>query len=85
MKMIFYPPVNTDKPKFVAFLVFLCTTASFIAQYRKCLETRRHLGSGRKTINGQGYSELGEPIKTRARKLLFTDLVNTKTVLDPVM
>ena len=25
-------PVNTDKPKFVAFLVYVCTTASFIAQ-----------------------------------------------------
>ena len=24
--------MNTDKPKFVAFLVFVCTTASFIAQ-----------------------------------------------------
>ena len=23
--------------------------------FRKCLETRRHLGSGRKTVNGQGY------------------------------
>ena len=32
MKIIFYLPVNTDKPKFVAFLVFLCTTASYIAQ-----------------------------------------------------
>ena len=32
MKIIFYPPVNTDKPKVVAFLVFVCTTASFIAQ-----------------------------------------------------
>ena len=32
MKIIFYLPVNTDKPKFVAFLVFVCTTASFIAQ-----------------------------------------------------
>ena len=32
MKIIFYLPVNTDKPKFVAFLVFACTTASFIAQ-----------------------------------------------------
>ena len=29
---IFYLPVNTDKPKFVALLVFVCTTASFIAQ-----------------------------------------------------
>ena len=33
--------------------------------YRKCLKTRRHLGSGRKTVNSQGYSELREPIKTR--------------------
>ena len=32
MKIIFYLPVNTDKPKFVAFLVPVCTTASFIAQ-----------------------------------------------------
>ena len=32
MKIIFYLPVNTKKPKFVAFLVFLCTTASYIAQ-----------------------------------------------------
>ena len=33
--------------------------------FQKCLETRRHLGSGRKTVNSQGYSELKEPIKTR--------------------
>ena len=32
VKIIFWPPVNTDKPKFVAFLLFFCTTASFIAQ-----------------------------------------------------
>ena len=32
MKIIFYLPVNTDKPKVIAFLVFVCTTASFIAQ-----------------------------------------------------
>ena len=32
MKTIFYLSVNTDKPKVVAFLVFVCTTASFIAQ-----------------------------------------------------
>ena len=29
---IFYLPVNTDKPKLVAFFVFVCATASFIAQ-----------------------------------------------------
>ena len=32
MKIIFYLPVNTDKPKVVTFLVFVCTTDSFIAQ-----------------------------------------------------
>ena len=33
--------------------------------FRKCLETRRHRGSGRKTENSHGYTELQEPIKTR--------------------
>ena len=33
--------------------------------FRKCFETRRHIGSGRKTVNSQGYSEIREPIKTR--------------------
>ena len=33
--------------------------------FRKCLETSRHFGSCRKTVNSQGYSELREPIKTR--------------------
>ena len=68
MKIIFYLPVNTDKPKFVTFLVFVSTSSSFIAKifvYRKCLKTRRHLVSGRKTVNSQSYSELREPIKTR--------------------
>ena len=32
MKIIFYLPVNTNNPKFVAFLVFVCTTASFLSQ-----------------------------------------------------
>ena len=32
MKTIFYLLVTTNKPKFVAFLVFVCSTASFIAQ-----------------------------------------------------
>ena len=32
MKIIFYLPVNTNKPKIVTFLVFVCMTASFIAQ-----------------------------------------------------
>ena len=35
--------------------------------------------SVRKTVNIQGYSKLREPIKN-ARKLLSTDLVNTKYI-----
>ena len=31
-EIIFYLPVNTDKLKFVAFLVFVCSTVSTIAQ-----------------------------------------------------
>ena len=65
--LIFYPPINTDKPKFLAFLVF-CLYDCFIYRskvvFQKCLETRRHLASGRETVNSQGYSELREPIKT---------------------
>ena len=34
--------------------------------FQKCLEARRHLGSGRK-LNSQGYSQLQEPIKTRQK------------------
>ena len=69
MKIILYVPVNTDKPKAVAFVVFVRTTASFIAQISSSENVsalaRRHLGSGRKTVNSQGYSELWEPIKMR--------------------
>ena len=32
MKIIFYLPVNNGKPKFVTFLVFVCTTSSFLTQ-----------------------------------------------------
>ena len=62
LKYISYLPVNTDQPKIVGFLVFVCTTcfinrSNFV--FRKFLEARRHFGSGRK-----GYSELLEPIKS---------------------
>ena len=52
--------------KFVDFLVFFCTTASFIAQISSFENDSKRdaIGSGRKTVNSQGYSELQEPIKT---------------------
>ena len=64
MEIIFYRSVNTDKPKFVAFLVFVCTTASFIAQ----ISSSENFLKGDAIsllVNSQGYSELLEPIKTR--------------------
>ena len=65
-------PVDTDKAKLVAFLVFVCTTASFIGQI-SCSEnvSKRDaiLAPVRKQwiANSQGYSELQEPIKTREK------------------
>ena len=57
--------------------------------FQKCLETRRHFGSGRKTVNSSVWTrenELDHSLLLRifrvtganqdARKLLFTDLVN---------
>ena len=38
MTIIFHLPVNTDKPKFVAFLAFVGTTTSFIAQMSASFE-----------------------------------------------
>jgi len=62
MKIIFYVPVNTDKPKAVAFVVFVRTTASFTAQISSSenvsARARRHLGSGCKTVNSQGYKDI---------------------------
>ena len=64
MKIIFYLPVNTDKPKVVAFCLYECFIYRSNFVFRKCLGTRRHLDFGRKTVNSQGYSELQEPNET---------------------
>ena len=68
VKIIFYLPVNIDTPKFVALLVFVLYhwfiyRSNFVCWKR--LETWRHLGSGRKTVNSQGYCELQEPTEMR--------------------
>jgi len=54
--------------KFVDFLVFFYTTASFIAQissFENDLKRDAILAPVAKTVSSQGYSELREPIKTR--------------------
>ena len=63
MKIIFIPTSKHREAKVRRFLG-ICLYDCFIYSSNKCLETRRHLGSGRKTVNSQGYSELREPIKT---------------------
>ena len=73
MKIIFYQTVNTVKPKVVAFLVFFCTSASFIAQISSSENVSTALGSGRKTVNSRVTGA-----NQNERKLLFIDLVNTK-------
>ena len=74
MKIIFYLTVNNAKPKVFQVLVFVCTTAS-ISSIENISKRDAHLGSGFKSENSQGYSELQEPIKTR--EIGITDLVNT--------
>ena len=54
--------------KFVAFLVFVCTNASFIVHISSSENVSKRdtiNGSCRKTVNSQGYSKLREPIEPR--------------------
>ena len=51
--------------RFFGFCLYDCFIYRSNFVFRKFLETRPHLGSGRKTVNSQGYSELWETIKTR--------------------
>ena len=62
----FYLPVNTDKPKFVAFMVIACTTVSFMTQISSSENVSKRDGimaPVAKYVNSQGYSKLREPIK----------------------
>ena len=64
---ILYLTANIDKPKLVAFLIFVCGLLhlSLIFGLSKMSRYETLVGFGRKTLNNQGYSELREPIKTR--------------------
>ena len=77
----FYDFVNSAKNNFlptskhrqakVCRFLGVCLYECFIYRsnfvFRKCHEARRHLGSGRKMVNSQGYYELRKPIKTREK------------------
>ena len=75
-KVIFHLPVNTDKLKFVAFLVFVCTTASFIAQISSS-ENSSKRDAILASVAIQPRIFRVTVANENARKLLFTDLVNT--------
>ena len=57
MKIIFYLPLNTDKPtelkknRFLGICLYDCFVYRANVVFRKCLEARRHLGSDRKTCS----------------------------------
>ena len=76
MKIIFYLPVNTDKPKIVAFLVFVCTTASFIAQI-----SSSENASKRDAILAPVANSVAKDIPSYARKVLVADLVNIRHIV----
>ena len=87
MKIIFYLYQQTQEPRhdtrqsqslsWYLFLQLLHLSLKF--RVPKCLEERRHLGYGHKTVNSQQpriFRVTGA--NQNARKVLFTDLVNTK-------
>ena len=53
--------------RFLGICLYHCFTYRSNFMFQKCLEARRHLGSGCKTVNCQGYAELWEPIKTHKK------------------
>ena len=73
MKIIFYLPVNTNKPKIVAFSVLVCMTALFIAQISSSENALK-----RDAILAPVAKQWIAKDIPNAQKMLFTDLVNTK-------
>ena len=66
-RFFFQRPLNTDKPNFVSFLVFVGAAASITAKISsfETVAKRGHFESCPKTVNFQGYFELQKPIRTR--------------------
>ena len=69
MKVIIFLPTSEHWQAKSRRFLDICVYDYFIYRtnfvFQTCLETGSHLGSGRKTVNSQGYSELREPIKLR--------------------
>ena len=75
--------VNTRKPKFVAFLVFVCTSASVSAQIsssQNALKRDDILAPVAKQLMAKDIFRV-TGANQNARKLLFADLVNTGNII----
>ena len=82
MEVIFYLPVNTDKPKFAALLLFVCTTAfKFIAQ----ISSSENASKRDAILAPDAKQWIAKDIPSYARKVLFTDLVNTNSPYLPFL
>ena len=68
--------MNTNKPKFVPFLVFVYTTDSFNAQISSSQNVSKR-DAIFAPVAKQGIAK-DIPSQSKRAKLLFTDLVNTK-------
>ena len=82
MKIIFYLPLNTDRPKFVAFLVFVCMTSSLITQISSVKNVSKRdaiLAPVTKQWIAKDILSSESQSKCALICALFTDLVNTKT------
>ena len=77
MKIIFHQPVNTDKLRFVPFLLFVCTTASFITQ----ISSSKNVSTWDAILTPVTKQWMDIPsYRSKSKcylKLLFTDLLNT--------
>ena len=69
----FVVPVNTDKVKFVTFLVFVCTTASFIAQISSSENVSKRDAILAPVAKQPRIFQVMGACNHNARKLLFTD------------
>ena len=92
MKIYFLPtsrwPVNTDQPKIVAFLVFVCTTASLIAQISSSENASRRdaiLASVAKDIPSYGSQSKGakSAIHWFGKRNLFEKMLSNKIRRNP--
>ena len=71
-------PTSKHRQAKVRCFLGICLHDCFIYRpnfvFRKCLKTGRYLGSNRKTVNSQGYSQLQELIKVGALTFMGTNL-----------